>query len=119
MFMGKNYLENREILVADQTVSIRGRISHRDDELGMQAFDVEVLDAGRVQGGTLLLAIRESMATRDRLEKLNSLLTAHPGPVEVQVKLGEARHFVLPHRVSVGPDLFGELKSLLGADAVR
>lgn len=119
MFMGKNYVANREILQADQTVAIRGRISHRDEEIGMQAFDVSVLDAGRVQGGTLQLAIKESLATRERLEKLNAVLTSHPGPVEVQVKLGESRHFVLPHRVSVGPDLFGELKSLLGADAVR
>lgn len=119
MFMGKNYLENRELLVADQTVSVRGRISHRDEELGLQAFDVEVIDVGREQGGTLQLSIRESMATRERLEQLNAILSAHPGPVEVQVKLGDSRHFLLPHRVSVGPDLFGELKSLLGADSVN
>jgi DNA polymerase-3 subunit alpha len=119
MVMGKTYVENRELLKPDQTVSVRGRVSHRDEEIGLQAFEFQVLDIGRAQGGTLQLAIRESMATRTLLEKLNSVLSAHPGPVEVQIKLGETRHFVLPHRVSVGPELFGELKSLLGADSVR
>jgi len=119
MVMGKTYVENRELLKPDQTVSVRGRVSHRDEEIGLQAFDFQVLDIGRTQGGTLQLAIREAMATRGVLEQLNSVLTAHPGPVEVQIKLGETRHFVLPHRVSVGPELFGELKALLGADAVR
>jgi hypothetical protein len=28
------------------------------------------------------------------------------------------RHFILPQRVSVGHDLFGELKALLGTDSV-
>jgi DNA polymerase-3 subunit alpha len=119
MVMGKTYVENRELLKPDQTVSVRGRVSHRDEEIGLQAFEFQVLDIGRAQGGTLQLVIREAMATRTLLEKLNSVLSAHPGPVEVQIKLGETRHFVLPHRVSVGPELFGELKSLLGADAVR
>ena len=119
MVMGKTYVENRELLKPDQTVAVRGRVSHRDEEIGLQAFEFLVLDVGRAQGGTLQLSIREAMATRVLLEQLNSVLSAHPGPVEVQIKLGETRHFVLPHRVSVGPELFGELKSLLGVDAVR
>jgi DNA polymerase-3 subunit alpha len=121
MFMGKTYLENKELLVPDQTVSIRGRVSRRDEEVQLQVFSMEVLDAGREQGGIIQLSIRESMATRTRLEQLNAILDSHPGPVEVQVKLvggAEAKHFVLPQRVAVGQDLFGELKSLLGVDAV-
>ncbi|BDQ00192.1 DNA polymerase III subunit alpha [Aquiluna sp. KACHI24] len=120
MFMGKTYLENRELLIADQTVAIRGRISRRDEEVTLQAFSIEVLDAGREQGGVLRLAIKESMANKTILGKLGEILDTHPGPVEVQVKLiGSAvKHFLLPQRVAVGHDLFGELKALLGPDAV-
>ncbi|MEY4989801.1 MAG: polymerase subunit alpha [Actinomycetota bacterium] len=120
MFMGKTYLENRELLVADQTVAIRGRISRRDEEVNLQAFSIEVLDAGREQGGVLKLSIKESMANKTILEKLGSILDAHPGPVEVQVKLvgANVKHFLLPQRVAIGHDLFGELKALLGPDAV-
>ena len=120
MFMGKTYLENRELLVADQTVSIRGRVSRRDEEIMLQAFSIEVLESGREQGGVLRLSIKESLATKDRLTKLAEILDIHPGPVEVQIKLvgSTVKHFLLPQRVSIGHDLFGELKALLGPDAV-
>ena len=120
MFMGKTYLQNREFLVADQTVSVRGRVSRRDEEMTMQAYSIDVLEAGREQGGVLKLKINESLATKERLTRLGEILDANPGPCEVQVRLvGSAdRHFILPQRVSVGHDLFGELKALLGTDAV-
>jgi DNA polymerase-3 subunit alpha len=121
MFMGKTYLENKELLRADQTVSIRGRVSRRDEEVMLQAFSIDVLEAGREQGGVLVVNIREAMATKSRLQKLTEILQLHPGPVEVQIKLqngGETKHFLLPQRVAVGHDLFGEIKALLGQDAV-
>ena len=120
MFMGKTYLQNREFLVADQTVAVRGRVSRRDEEMTMQAYSIDVLEAGREQGGVLKLKIQENLATKERLVKLGAILDAHPGPCEVQVRLvGSAdRHFILPQRVSVGHDLFGELKALLGTDSV-
>ena len=121
MFMGKTYLENKELLRADQTVSIRGRVSRRDEEVMLQAFSIDVLEAGREQGGVLVINIREAMATKSRLQKLTEILQLHPGPVEVQIKLqngGETKHFLLPQRVAVGHDLFGEIKALLGQDAV-
>ena len=120
MFMGKTYLENRQHLVADQTVSVRGRVSRRDEEMMMQAYSIDILDAGREQGGVLKLKISDSLATKERLLKLGAILDANPGPCEVQVRLVGAsdRHFMLPQRVSVGHDLFGELKALLGTDSV-
>ena len=121
MFMGKTYLEKRELLIPDTTASIRGRISRRDDEVMIQAFNIDILEAGREQGGVLVLTIQESMATKERLQRLGAILDKNPGPVEVQVKLeggAEAKHFLLPQRVAVGHDLFGELKALLGVDSV-
>jgi DNA polymerase-3 subunit alpha len=121
MFMGKTYQEFRELMVEDSTVTIRGRVSRRDDEVVLQGYSIEVLEAGREQGGVLQLKLTEALATKDRLIELATILEAHPGPVEVQVKLlsgGQTSHFMLPQRVSVGHDLFGELKALFGPDAV-
>jgi DNA polymerase-3 subunit alpha len=121
MFMGKTYQEFRDLLVDDLTVSIRGRISRRDEEVVLQGFAIEVIEPGRDRGGVLQLSLTEAMATREKLMQLATILDAHPGPVEVQVKLTAAsgvNHFMLPQRVKVGQDLFGELKALLGSDAV-
>jgi DNA polymerase-3 subunit alpha len=120
MFMGKTYLEHREKLVPDQTVTVRGRVSRRDEEIMIQAYSIDLLDAGREQGGVIKLTIQESMATKSRLEKLSEILAKYPGPVEVQVKLvgSGTKHFLLPQRVGVDHTLFGELKALLGQEAV-
>jgi DNA polymerase-3 subunit alpha len=121
MIMGKTYQEFRDVLVDDLTVSIRGRISRRDEEVVLQGLSVEVIAPVRDGGGVLQLSLTEAMATREKLMQLASILDAHPGPVEVQVKLtamSGINHFMLPQRVRVGQDLFGELKALLGSDAV-
>ncbi|MFM1950871.1 MAG: polymerase subunit alpha, partial [Actinomycetota bacterium] len=122
MFMGKTYLEHKELLRADQTVSIRGRVSRRDEEIMLQAFSIDVLEAGREQGGVLVITVKEAMATKARLQKLTEILAKNPGPVEVQIKLqngSETKHFLLPQRVGVGHDLFGEIKALMGQDSVN
>jgi DNA polymerase-3 subunit alpha len=122
MFMGKTYLENRELLKADQTVSIRGRIQRRDEEIMLSAYSIEVLEAGREAGGVLIITVKEALATKSNLQKLSEILTKNPGPVEVQIKMqngGDSKHFLLPQRISIGHDLFGEIKALLGQDAVN
>ena len=120
MFMGKTYLENKDLLQPDLTVTVRGRVSRRDDGITLQAFSIDVLESGREKGGVLRLSIQENMATKERLVKLQEILEKHPGPCEVQVKLVSAtpKHFMLKQRVDIGHDLFGELKALLGPDAV-
>ncbi len=121
MFMGKTYQEFRDLLVEDQTVTIRGRVSRRDEEVVLQGFSIETIEQGRDRGGVLQLSLTEAMATREKLMQLANILEAHPGPVEVQVKLtapSGVNHFMLPQRVRVGQDLFGELKALLGPEAV-
>ncbi len=121
MFMGKTYQEYRDLLTEDQTVTVRGRVSRRDEEVVLQGFSIETIDPGRDRGGVLQLSLTEAMATREKLTQLATILDAHPGPVEVQVKLtatSGVNHFMLPQRVKVGQDLFGELKALLGPEAV-
>ena len=121
MFMGKTYAQYKEQLIADQTVSVRVRISRRDDGISASAISMDFIDASRDDGGVVILSIREGLATKSRMDQLQGILENYEGPVEVQVRLesnGGDRHFVLPHRVKVCPELFGEVKQLLGASSI-
>ena len=121
MFMGKTYLQYKEQIIPDQTVSVRVRISRRDDGISASANSMEIIDASRDDGGVLTLNIRDSLATKQRMDQLRSILETYEGPVEVQLKLTGTdgdRHFVLPNRVQVCPELFGEVKQLLGAESI-
>jgi len=88
----------------------------------LSAYSIEVLEAGREAGGVLIITVKEALATKSNLQKLSEILTKNPGPVEVQIKMqngGDSKHFLLPQRISIGHDLFGEIKALLGQDAVN
>jgi len=55
------------------------------------------------------------------MDQLRAILETYEGPVEVQLKLTGTegdRHFLLPQRVKVCPELFGEVKQLLGAESI-
>jgi DNA polymerase-3 subunit alpha len=58
---------------------------------------------------------------KQRMDQLRAILETYEGPVEVQLKLTGSdgdRHFLLPNRVNVCPELFGEVKQLLGAESI-
>jgi len=121
MFMGKTYLQYKEQLLPDQTISTRVRISRRDEGISASAISMEVIDASREDGGVVTLSIRDSLATKQRMDQLRAILETYEGLVEVQLKLSGTegdRHFLLPQRVKVCPELFGEVKQLLGAQSI-
>ncbi|NCX64520.1 MAG: DNA polymerase III subunit alpha, partial [Actinobacteria bacterium] len=78
MFMGKTYLQHRDSLVPDSTVTIRGRVSRRDDGVTLQGFSIEKLESGRELGGVLQLHLTDASATRESLTQLAEILEAHP-----------------------------------------
>ncbi|GAA4173351.1 DNA polymerase III subunit alpha [Gryllotalpicola koreensis] len=119
MFMGKAYQEFAPALVADSIVSVRGRVSMRDDGMNLHAYNLVTLQFEQASGvsGPLVLTMPEQRATVDVVTELGDMLIRHAGPNEVRLRLtrgGVARVFELPYQVSVTPDLFGELKGLLG-----
>jgi len=119
MFMGKAYQEFSPALIADSIVSVRGRVSMRDDGMNLHAYNLVPLQFEQASGvaGPLMLTMPEQRATVDVVTELGDMLTRHAGANEVRLRLtrgGVARVFELPHQVAVTPDLFGELKGLLG-----
>jgi DNA polymerase III subunit alpha len=122
MFMGKAYQEFAPALIGDSIVVIKGRVSVRDDGLNIHAFSLFAPDLGQAQGsGPLVISLAEHRATTDTVKSLNDVLIRHSGDTEVRLQLvkgDNGRMFEIPFPVNLSPDLYGELKSLLGPNCL-
>ncbi|AGW41669.1 DNA polymerase III subunit alpha [Leifsonia xyli subsp. cynodontis DSM 46306] len=122
MFMGKAYQEFSGLLQGDSIVVVRGRVSLRDDGMNLHAFSLMVPDLGQADDvGTVTITMPDHRATTDTVTELASVLTRHPGESEVRLRLVKgsvARVFEVPKPVKVSPDLYGELKGLLGPNCL-
>jgi DNA polymerase-3 subunit alpha len=119
MFLGRTYQDFGEQLANDQVVTIRGRVTRRDDGVALHASELRVPDLGSAAASTgpLTLQIPEQRASAAIATSLDEMLKRYPGDTEVRLRLTRgdtARIFELPNRVRITSDLYGELKSLLG-----
>lgn len=122
MFMGKTYTEYSQSLQADSIAVIRGRVSQRDDGVSLHAFSFDKLELTvGDDNGPVTLAIAENRATERLLGELVEVFRRHPGTSEVRLRLlgsSGVRVFAVPHQVAVSSDFYGEIKSLLGPNAL-
>ncbi|WP_370057276.1 DNA polymerase III subunit alpha [Leifsonia sp. EB41] len=122
MFMGKAYTEFSPMMQGDSIVVVRGRVSMRDDGMNLHAFSLMVPDLGQADDiGTLMITMADQRATTDTVASLAEVLSRHPGDSEVRLRLVKgqvARVFEVPRPVKVSPDLYGELKGLLGPNCL-
>lgn len=123
MLMGKTYQEFGRMLMPDQVVVVRGRVSNRDDSKNINAYSIEQIEgAGDEEDfGPLLLQLKEIDATAENIEELGRILSLYAGHQEVQVKLlaeDSERLFALRNKVKVTGDLIAELKISFGASVI-
>jgi DNA polymerase III subunit alpha len=122
MFLGKAYKNYQSDLVEDTIVALRGRVSNRDDGLGLHAVELIPLTvAPSEEDQPLVLTVPEHFATHEKLRALDAVLSRHEGKSLVRLRLvksGMERVFELPRTVTVSLDLIGEVKSVLGADCL-
>jgi DNA polymerase-3 subunit alpha len=122
MFMGKAYQEYSHALQGDAIVVVRGRVSLRDDGMNLHAFSLMTPDLGQADdAGPLVITMPDQRATTDTVVSLSEVLARHPGESEVRLRLVKgpvARVFEVPKPVKVTPDLYGELKGLLGPNCL-
>ncbi|WP_264159495.1 DNA polymerase III subunit alpha [Mycetocola spongiae] len=123
MFMGKGYQEFSQQLIADSIVVVRGRVSMRDDGMNLHAYSLIAPEFEQSDNlGLLHLSMPDSRASTQLIGELREVLLRHPGESELRIRLirGDvARVFEVPnYPVRVSPDLFGELKSLLGPNCL-
>ena len=119
MFLGKTYKNYQTELVEDTVVALRGRVSRRDDAIGLHAIELIPLNvAADYSSEPITLTVPEQFATVSVLTALDEALSRHEGEANVRLRLvksGYARVFELPRKVTVSADLIGEVKGLLGA----
>ena len=122
MLMGKTYEEFGPKLQADQVVSVRGRVSRRDEDINLHAQRFEWIEAAAEALGPITLKLSDAEMNRANLEELDRILRVHKGTEEVHIELQTAdgiRMFGLEQRVRITVDLIGELKQVFGAGCIR
>ena len=122
MLLGKTYTEFGHAIQPDGIAVIRARVRTRDDGFSLTANSVDLPNLQPVdETKPLELRLQERRATVRLTRELKELLQRHAGPTDVKLRLergGAARVFSVPYQVRVSPDLFGEVKSLLGPSAL-
>ncbi|OFW58866.1 MAG: DNA polymerase III subunit alpha [Actinobacteria bacterium RBG_16_64_13] len=117
------YQENKEILVEDRVVKIKGRVDHKDEtETKFIPLAIEVF-APKTGLEPLALSVDGDRFPSTVIDDLKSILARFPGQcsVDMYVRAGEsARRLRLGDGFRVDPQasLFAELKELLGESCV-
>jgi DNA polymerase III subunit alpha len=107
------------LLENDAVVVVRGRIDLRDDQPKIVAMELRRPELGSPDAQELRIALPLGALTDDKVGRLKSLLSEHPGTSPVLLHVGE-KVLRLPAQFNVDSrnGLVGELKWLLGAGAI-
>jgi DNA polymerase-3 subunit alpha len=120
--LGRAYEELRLKLVNDTVVAVSGRIRLRENAVSLMAQDIRELETVNVNEVTLVkVQLPSSHATTSVIAELDEILKRHPGNSEVELRVRHpdtVRVFTLPHRVAVSGALYGELRRVLGPNAL-
>jgi DNA polymerase-3 subunit alpha len=121
MFFPASYAKVGMSIVEDAVVFVKGRMDSREESvklIGSEFTVIDVTDAGG--NGPLRLRIDASKCTAPFIERLRDVLGTHPGMTEVHLHLVSRNNpkMVLDVRVEPSPALMGDLKALLGPNAI-
>jgi DNA polymerase-3 subunit alpha len=124
LFFPKTYEKYGMQLAEDAIVAVRGRVDSRDETVTVIAQEMTLPEVSAMPpAGPVRISLQPHRCTPPLVDRLREVLAAHPGSTEVHLELaaGERRHRLrLPDglRVTRTPALMGDLKALLGSDAV-
>ena len=123
LFFPSSYLTVSTMLQQDTVVVVRGKVNRRDETVALNAMELQVPEITDGPRGPVVVTLETTRATPDRIEELKGVLTNHPGATEVHLRLVKpGRTLVLKiddaFRVNATPELFGDLKVLLGPRAL-
>ncbi|MEV5710387.1 DNA polymerase III subunit alpha [Actinoallomurus sp. NPDC052274] len=123
----KSYALYGETLAEDRVVTIRGRVNVRDETLSVYGEEVTVLDVSQATAAEppVVISLSEARVSADVVRELKRILDSHPGhaPVHLRLRPGRpgAKGLLIAldrFRVQPEPSFFGDIKSLLGANAI-
>ena len=126
LFFPKTYELVGQYLAPDLTIAVKGRVNRRDQEISVVAMDMrplEITDADLQAEPAITVSVAPVKVTPDTVAEFQRILRDNAGKTPVRVRLlGKQGHLLALNdklRVTPGSGLFGELKSLFGADCLE
>ncbi|WP_134772860.1 DNA polymerase III subunit alpha [Ornithinimicrobium flavum] len=123
VFWPKTYMTISTMLAEDTVVVVKGRLKKGDDGAELMANEMTLPEIRQGPRGPVVLNLPLARATDGLAHRLKGVLANHPGTTDVHVKLTQPGRTVLLRlddtlRVTASPELFGELKALLGPTCI-
>jgi DNA polymerase-3 subunit alpha len=120
MVFPKTMADIGHLLADDTVVILTGRVDKREDTPKFIPRELEVFEPLADVRPPLRLHLPAGRLTDDTVQRLKELFADFPGESEVHILLGERQVLRLPDEflVSTRSGLVGELRALLGHDAV-
>ncbi|MFC3995866.1 DNA polymerase III subunit alpha [Nocardiopsis sediminis] len=124
LFFAEAYTLYSTVFAADTAVSIKGKVKEREGEYSIQANEMTLLDIAHVSEGPapVLLRVQTQRLDAELVGELKSVLRTHRGDTPVTLRAEhpvQSRIYELPdYSVEMSPAFSGDVKSLLGADAI-
>ncbi|CAB4792647.1 unannotated protein [freshwater metagenome] len=120
MVFPRTMTEIGHLLAEDAVVLIGGRVDKRDDTPKLIATDIEIFDAMPETDPPLRLHLSPTRLNDTTVKRLKELFLDFPGTSQVLLLLDETHVLQLPEQymVSTQSGLVGELRALLGHEAV-
>ncbi|MEZ5280835.1 MAG: DNA polymerase III subunit alpha [Acidimicrobiales bacterium] len=119
MVFPRTMQEHGHKLEDDAIILVSGRAQHRDEEVNFVANSIEVIEAYEEDSVPVKLRLNANSVSDQLVVDLRETLARHPGDSEVMIHL-DHQVVRLPDefRVDASQGLAGELRALLGADAI-
>jgi DNA polymerase III subunit alpha len=119
LFFPQTYDTVSHVLAEDLVVVVKGRVNRRDDVPTIYAMELSLPDLDEGDRGPVVVSMPVARCTAPVVERLKDVLSTHPGPTEVHLRLTQAGRLTVMRlddrlRVTPSPALFGDLKALLG-----
>jgi DNA polymerase-3 subunit alpha len=123
LFFPATYQACMSLIIEDAVVVVKGRLDRREEAPKLIAMEVRVPDLPADGQGPFVVSIMEARCVAPVVERLREVLSSHPGPSEVHLKLltgSRAKVVRLDDklRVKPSPSLLADLKQLLGPACV-
>jgi DNA polymerase-3 subunit alpha len=123
MVFPKTMLNYGELLTPDAIITVKGRVDGREDTPKLIAMEITRPEVHLDTGPPVHLRVKAAALTDERVEKLKSILSAHPGDSPVLVHInGQEKETVLrlgdEFRCDARNGLFAELRIVFGADCI-
>jgi DNA polymerase-3 subunit alpha len=113
------YQLSSTLLTEDAIVTVRGRLSRSKDQPELHGQEVTLPDLADGPSGPVVISLPSTRCTPPVVEQLKDVLGTHPGVTEVRLRLMTKSSTTVMRlddrlRVTPTPELFADLKALLG-----